>query len=411
VIPIFPLVALTVLASVQITTRTVTPVLETRAVLDMPAAAAPTDTPANTPTDTPANTPVKVRLGDADDPAIWLHPKNPSLSLVAGALKEGGLEVYDLQGQVLQSLNPEGVRYNNVDVVYSFPLGNELVDLLVASDRYLDNLAVYAIDSETRRVRDVSDPQAPLIFTPEGQVSDEETTAYGLATYQDPASGEFYAFVSRRETNQVAQLRLLGNDGVVGWKTVRTVTLPLPEGFDGDNPQVEGMVVDSELGFAYLAQEQVGIWKLAADPEGGEPVLIHPVDDDLLTADAEGLTLYFGPAGTGYLLASSQGSSTFAVFSREGENRYLGSFAVGARGGVDVTDESDGAVVLNVPLGKRFPHGLLVVHDGLNAPEVLFEDDGESENVSTNFKYVPWERVARAFSPPLRIETGSHGLR
>lgn len=347
----------------------------------------------------PEDAPAGARLGDADDPAIWLHPTDPARSLVAGALKDGGLDVYNLRGEVVQSLSPEGVRYNNVDILYGFPLAGKATDLFVASDRYKDVLAVYAIDPATLRLRDVTDPESLLIYTAPGEEPDQETTAYGLATYFDPATDGFYAFVSRRETNEVAQLRLTDSGGAVGWEVVRRLTLTLPDAYDGDNPQVEGMVVDAELGVAYLAQEQVGIWKLAL--AGGDPELVHPLDDEVLTADAEGLTIYHGPDGSGYLLASSQGSSTFAVYERAGDNRYLGSFAVGQNGAIDPADESDGAMVLNVPLSERFPQGLLVVHDGLNDPEVLVEDDGELENASTSFKFVPWERVAAAFDPPL----------
>ena len=375
---------------------TVQPTLETRPVIDLDAEDAPKG----------------ARLGDADDPAIWLHPTDPSRSLVAGALKEGGLEVYNLQGEVVQSLSPEGVRYNNVDVLYGFPLGDEPTDLFVFSDRYRDVLAVYAINPDMGALNDVSDPAGPLIFTAAGEEPDGETTAYGLATYREPSSGAFYAFVSRRETQEVAQLELTVKGDTVSWQKIRTVTLPLADDFTGDNPQVEGMVVDPELGFVYLAQEQVGIWKVAADSDAkSTPQLIHPVDEEVLSADAEGLTLYYGPDGSGYLLASSQGSSTFLVYDRTGDNPYLGSYMVGASGEIDGVEESDGSMVLNVPLGPDFPQGLLVVHDGLNEPEVLAEDDGEMENVSTAFKFVPWQRVAETFDFPPIIDTESYSPR
>lgn len=373
----------------------VTPVLETHPVLDMDAEDAPAG----------------ARLGDADDPAIWLHPADPARSLVAGALKDGGMEIYDLSGGVVQSFSPEGARYNNVDVLYGFPLAGVATDLFVASDRNNDLLAAYAIDPAAGKAENVTDPESPLVFTPAGEESDGETTAYGIACYRDPESGTFYAFVSRRETNEVAQLELLERDGRVGWRTVRTLSLTLPESYGGDNPQIEGMVVDPELGVAYLAQEQVGIWKLAADPESdGEPELIHPVDDTVLVADAEGLTIYYGPEGTGYLLASSQGGSTFAVYTREGENTYLGSYRIAA-GDVDSVEESDGAMVLNVALGDAFPQGLLVVHDGSNEPEKMVEDEGELENVSTAFKFVPWQSVAESLEIPLLIDTESYSPR
>ena len=391
-----PLLPLLLASAAFASVPEVKPVLETQPVFDTDA----------------ENAPAGSRLGDADDPAIWLHPTDPARSLVAGALKDGGLDVYDLSGAVVQSFSPEGARYNNVDVLYGFPLAGEATDLFVASDRNNDLLAVYAIDPASGTLADVTDPQSPLIFTPEGEASNAETTAYGIATYRDSASGRFYAFVSRRETNELAQLELVARDGRVGWEAVRTVKLTLPETYDGDNPQVEGMVVDAELGIAYLAQEQVGIWKLTADPAStGQPELIHPLDDTVLTADAEGLTIYYGPDGTGYLLASSQGSSTLVVYARDGNNRYLGSFQVAASGDLDGVEESDGSMVLNVPLGEAFPQGLLVVHDGLNDPELLLEDEGELENVSTAFKFVPWQRIAEAFDPPLLIDTESFSPR
>ena len=144
-------------------------------------------------------------------------------------------------------------------MLYSFPLAGGPSELFVFSDRYKDVLAVYAIDPDTGNLRDVSDPASSLIFTPAGEEPDGETTAYGLATYRDATTDTFYAFVSRRETNKVAQLELVAHNRTVSWEKVRTIALPLPDDFTGDNPQVEGMVVDPELGFAYFAQEQVGI--------------------------------------------------------------------------------------------------------------------------------------------------------
>ncbi|NTU80114.1 MAG: phytase [Chloroflexales bacterium] len=359
--------------------------------------------------------PEGARFGDADDPAIWVHPTDPSLSLVAVTLKEGGLEVYDLSGKVLQSIQPEGVRYNNIDLAYGFELGGEAVDLFVATDRFKDRLAIFRVDPEARQLVDVSDPDSALLFTPPGQSSDETTTAYGIALWRDPASGKQYAFVNRRATGDLAQFELVATDaGTVSWRQVRAFSLPIPEGGELADAQTEGMVADAELGFLYIAQENVGIWKVEAAPDSSEmPRLIHAVapKSDYLEADAEGLTIYYAAGGKGYLLASSQGASTFAAFTREGDNTYLGSFQVGRSGEVDGVQESDGAMVMSLPLGDRFPQGLLVVHDGFNDPAFMVEDDGELENASTNFKFVPWEQVAAAFSPPLVIDTTSYGPR
>ena len=61
----------------------------------------------------------------ADDPCIWIHPTDPSLSTIIGThKKEGaGLIVYDLDGNEIQKV--EDGRMNNVDLRYNFPLGGE----------------------------------------------------------------------------------------------------------------------------------------------------------------------------------------------------------------------------------------------------------------------------------------------
>lgn len=94
-----------------------------------------------------------------------------------------------------------------------------------------------------------------------------------------------------------------------------------------------------------------------------------------------------------------------AVFTRSGDNAYLGSFQVGSSGAIDGVEESDGAHVAHVALGATFPHGLLVVQDGANEPAHLVDDAGEQVNVSTNFKFVAWEAVATTFTPPLLVNS------
>lgn len=384
----------------------VAPVVETQDVLDL-----------EDDTEMISEPPVNARIGDADDPAIWVHPTDPAQSLIIGVLKDGGLDVYDLNGQTLSSLSPEGVRYNNVDLVYDFVLGDATVDLVVATDRYGDKLVFFTIDPERHQLNNVTDPANPLVFTPAGQESDGETTAYGIALYRSPSSGKVYAFVTRRDTSEIGQFEIVDNgNGLVGWQLARLITLPEPVGEDLD-PQAEGMVADHELGWVYIAQENVGIWKFKAEPDSdGVGGLIHPVapEGETLTADAEGLTIYYAADGAGYLLASSQGDNRFSVYTREGDNTYLGSFLIGEESDdpsnteLDGVQESDGAQVISTPLGDHYPYGLLVVHDGLNQPEFIVIDDGEEENVNTNFKFVPWEAIANAFTPPLVIDTTSY---
>ncbi|MEU6247556.1 phytase [Glycomyces sp. NPDC047010] len=361
---------------------------------------------------------------DADDPAIWIDAENPADSLVITTAKEAGLYVYDLQGDELQHVDPRPApgeddapgRYNNVDLIEDFKLDGERVDLAVASDRGMDNLGIFKI--ENGRLVDVTDEDAGTIFTHSQEEINGEHTAYGLTTFQNRSGS--YALVSRNSETEVALLKLKAEGDEVTWQKVRTLELPasfeLPNGEEwttcddpGQYAQVEGMVVDEATGTAYLGQELVGIWKISADLKGepelvdtavefGIPGIYDPETDecvygpdpgyggDVLRTDIEGLTIYSTGRGTGYLLASSQGDNTYAVYDLKRGNDHLGSFSIDS-GEVDSTQHSDGADVVNVSL-PGYPGGLLVVQDGDNTPE-------GTEESSTNFKYLAWQDVAQ----------------
>ncbi|MGP1374982.1 MAG: phytase [Almyronema sp.] len=366
-------------------------------------------------------------LGDADDPAVWINPNDPNRSVVLGTLKDGGLATFNLKGEVLQVIAPDEFgteRYNNVDVIYGFQLrrpvseddeadeideNGGVADLAIASDRANDTLAIFSIDAASGRLTNVTSDLIPdSIFG----VDDGEATAYGLAAYKSPVSGKSYVFVTQADGNQVAQLELVADSSGVSANVVRLLSLPVPTG-DPTDSQSEGIVVDQELGLLYVALEnEVGILKFSAEPNGGNDFsVIQPIDRPELVPDIEGLSIYYGPNGSGYLIANSQGDSSYAVFSREGTNEYLGSFVIGGNGSVDQVNESDGLEVISTSLGSAFPFGLMVVQDGANDPQVVVPDDEQLENVGTNFKFVPWEAVANAFPNPLNIAPGSYDPR
>jgi 3-phytase len=153
--------------------------------------------------------------------------------------------------------------------------------------------------------------------------------------------------------------------------------------------QAEGCVADDETGALYVAEEGTGIYRYAAGPDGGdERTVIDTVDSGRLTADVEGLGLWIGPGGTGYLVASNQGADNYVVYRRDGTNEYVGTFHVIAdpAAGIDGASETDGLEVTSTALGRDYPAGLLVVQDGRNLapPE------------RQNYKFVSWQEVARA---------------
>ncbi len=221
--------------------------------------------------------------GDADDPAIWVNPKNPGESIVIGTLKDGGLATFNLQGETQQIIAPAEFgqqRYNNVDIIYNFPITSMVVDaeskvdLAVVSDRANDSLAIFTI-SENGELEKLSTPQ---LDNPDFSIFGEdegEATAYGLATYTSPDDGKTYVFVTQADGNKVAQLELTSRLGpadeqLIEAEVVRTIELPIPEDAEAEDGQAEGLVVDQELGFLYVAMEDgAGILKFSAAPEAG----------------------------------------------------------------------------------------------------------------------------------------------
>lgn len=91
---------------------------------------------------------------DADDPAIWVHRSRPTRSVVLGALKNGGLDAYDLRGRVLQHIDTPPApgedlaagRFNNVDILTRTAIG----DIAVVTDRGRDRLRTYRISRVAR---------------------------------------------------------------------------------------------------------------------------------------------------------------------------------------------------------------------------------------------------------------------
>ncbi|MEH2294914.1 phytase [Nostoc sp.] len=355
---------------------------------------------------------------DADDPAIYVNATNAADSLVLTSVKNAGLRVYDLSGNLLQTVNPGGICYNNIDLQYGFKLGNQSIDIAVASDRQNEQLAILKINPNPttpgQYLENITDSNIGTIFQAspfEPPYSASTRSSYGVTLYRSPITNDYYVFTSRRQTGDIAQFKLIDKgNGKIGAELVREFTIPSSTAADR-SPQTEGMVVDQETGFLYIAQEDVGIWKFQAEPDGGiTGKLIDRVrfeGGSHLTDDAEGLTIYYGKNGTGYLLASSQGDSTFVAYTREGNNEYVGNFAIGNNGSIESVQESDGADVINVPLGSNFPFGLFVTQDGSNEPAKTID----GENVNSNFKLVPWENIANALPDALNIDTTSYDPR
>lgn len=364
-------------------------------------------------------------------------------------------------------------RYNNVDVAYDVRLGNRLdsprVDVAIVSDRGCDRVRFFKIDPSDHDgpLVDITSPNVPRVFPrryeqpsvlqPSGAIEgwvdnpvDDQNTVYGLTVVQGPAPG---VFVSERERGLVRQLVVEpASNGTLSYRLVRTFLFDTSfnlldeHGVSYDwtpcreaaleEPQSEGLVVDSINDTLYVAFETIGLYKLPgvsslpASVTVGKDRLIEPVksfgmayhaipDDDefeceyapedppapgdvvadgseanvgvFLEADLEGLSIIASIPGQTLMLASSQGDSSFHFYLIGQTIRHLGLFLV------DGVGDTDGVHYVPVPLGKQYPLGLLVVQNG-EAPEPPstepingFEFDG-----STQFLYIDFRDALTA---------------
>ena len=313
----------------------------------------------------------------ADDPAIWLDPQQPGRGFVVGSNKVRGLDVYALDGARVDHVAIG--RVNNVDLRDGIELAGALRVIVAASDK-AGHFDVLSLDPETGALTDHGEiPTRP----------EEET--YGFCLYR-PDAGSLEAFVT--DKSGAIEHWTIGDDGAgsVAGTFLRTLRV---------SSQPEGCVVDDDTGQLYVGEEEVGIWRFDAAVDGAqEGTLIartglelgpEPAPDAHLFADVEGLAIY-APTDSdeaGYLVASSQGNSSYVLFDRAPPHAYRGTFVVEIEG--RRTGDTDGLDVTALEGAAGFDAGMLVVQDGINAAS-----DGSYAH--QNFKFVPWASIASALS-------------
>ncbi|NPE28319.1 phytase [Methanococcoides sp. SA1] len=300
----------------------------------------------------------------ADDPAIWINPSDKSKSVIYGTNKidNGGIYAYDLQGNKLAYYEVGAI--NNIDVRYGLSNGNEIIDILGGSNRTDSTLTFLSIDENGS-------------CKPIGKLKSTLLEVYGFCLHHDQKNEVYYAFV-------------VGKDGTLEqWKIGLTEDLKITgkivrKTFVGSKS--EGLVADDELNVVYVGEEEKAIWKYNTDPATGDErtnVAMSDKSNPNIAYDIEGLAIYYMPDGEGYLIASSQGNFSYAIFNRK-TNNYITSFSV-VDGTVDGSQETDGLDVLNISLTNEFDGGIFVVQDGFN-----YDNDTKC---SQNFKYISWKDI------------------
>lgn len=300
---------------------------------------------------------------DADDPAFWADPADPLRAVMFGTDKTDGLYVHNMDGGVRQFL-PSG-PLNNVDLRTGFMVdGREQVLVAATNDGKL-GINLYLFDPTTMQTRDW------------GFVATDMGEPYGSCVGR---SGDTFYVVANNKLGDIKQwtVRAGANGPELTLRGSRKLS-----------SQLEGCVSDDVNGTLYVGEEDVGIWRFPLDPTvAAEPKSVARIDRQRITDDVEGLTI-MQDGDARYLIASSQGDSTFAVFRiTGGTETYVGRFAVVDGDTIDGVTETDGVDAWSGPIGP-FPEGALAMHD-----------DRDGTGPQQNFKMVDWRDVRAALKLP-----------
>lgn len=285
---------------------------------------------------------------DTDDPAIWIHPTDPSKSIVIGTDKDtnGGLYAFDLGG-IIVGKSKVLKRPNNVDIAYGLVLNGKKVDIAVTTER------------ETSKIRVFSLPDLKPLD--DGGISvfdgEELCAPMGIALYTRPEDQSIFAIVGRKDgpsETYLWQYELSDNGrGIVGGKVVRKF------GKYSGKKEIEAIAVDNELGYVYYCDEQFGIRKYYANPALNDNQELALFGQGDFKSDNEGIAIYKKSVTEGYILVSNQQANTFMVYPREGVSGNTNSYPLVAEIPTS-TIECDGVEVTNVNLGGSFANGLFV---------------------------------------------------
>ncbi|MEM5516151.1 phytase [Henriciella sp. AS95] len=297
-------------------------------------------------------------IGDrADDPALWVNPDYVSKSLILGTNKEEGLHVYNLSGDEVQFLDVG--RLNNVDV-----RGN----IAAASNDEFNAISWFAMAPSSETVSHWFDSPT------------EKEEPYGICMGR---IGDDYLAIPTYKDGSIQIWKRSGTYGAPSADLVRTVQV----GQFGPK-QLEGCVVDDRAGVLFIGEEEHGIWKLdLRDPDSTPEIVDTIAAANGLVADVEGMDIWEGENGEGYLVASAQAADRFVVYDLKAPHAPRGIFTVteSADGSVDAVSHTDGLDVNSAPL-PGYPRGILIVQDDANPdPEV-----------DQNFKVVDWAAIEAA---------------
>ena len=273
-------------------------------------------------------------------------------------------------------MSTETAFWGNIDVRQDVPLGGEMRDVVAA---YNGGLRLMLVDRDVRELRLANEGGAAA-----------RALGEGLCLYHDTEGGRLFAFLVQR-LGLITQYRITDSDGDGLLEAAAVRTLPL-------SSEAEGCVADDARGLLYVGEDDVAIWRFAADPDAPSTAVAvdRVTEDGPLVSDVEGLALVNRPGGGGLLIVSVQDlhdpeNSYFAVYGRV-NNEFRGTFDVVDGVSADGCERTDGIAAHFGSLGPDWPTGVFICQD--------HENTAPGTSGAQNYKLVDLESVVDAFGPP-----------
>jgi len=277
-----------------------------------------------------------------DDPCFWQDPTDPVAALACITSKDDDhVECFALpSGTFVGLATGFSGAANNCDV-------DQARDELVTTDHGGDRVLVHRLPDLGAPIRALAD------------AAFRDVTGVCVAHADDRS----LVFVTDESAGRVFAL-----DSVTG----ATIT-SFPHGLS----KAEGIACDDSLGRVYVCDDESDSRSCRAFTFTGTPVGPEFGIPET-TSDSEGVALYECGPTEGYIIVSDQAEDEFEVFEREPPFAHRCTFEL--RRGSDVTDETDGIDVAQIP---AYPGGIFGACDGC----------GGSQD---ELDLVPWESIATA---------------
>lgn len=297
-------------------------------------------------------------VGEVDDqarvdPTIWRNANDPATSLIVATDSKTGLYVYNLAGEV-RGFFPAGAVHN-VDSA-TIPGGAVIVAASDRDDPANTQIRLWELDTGRGMLTEI------------GTVPGGAGEGYGFCMMQTGGTLFAYSVLKGGRIEEFAII--IGGDTIVA-EQGRSLAVP---------SQAAGCVVDPRNGTLYVGEENAGIWRYAKGGTTGD--LVAAIDNQYLVADVKGLALVQRGETGGFLIASSQGDNTYAVFGLP-DMTPVGRFSI-MEGVFGATQQTSGIALIEGDFGLRYPSGLFVAQDAMNAP------------AGQNFKLVDWGAIKAA---------------